>query len=137
MTAGIRSSRPSGRHLAYQHESATIDVCIEASEAPDRIWLAGQVLDANRNNNIDGLSVVLITGKGTLAQTATNRSGEFYLESDSAEDAGLEIRFSERSWVLVPLGKMDWLKKPMPNLQTEKEPTLPPASALHKANGSK
>ena len=135
LTAGIRSLRPSDRHLAYQHESVTIDVSIQAWDGVGRIWLAGQVLDAKRKIANAGLSVVLISGQGTLAQTATNRSGEFHLEFDSVENAGLEIRLGERSWVSVPLEKMDWAGNPTANLQMDDDRVLQPGSSLHKANG--
>jgi len=44
--------------------------------------------------------------------------GEFNLEFEFAEDVNLEIRLVERSWVTIPLGQMDWVKKQMPNRAT-------------------
>jgi hypothetical protein len=55
----------------------------------------------------------LVNGTGTWARTATNKFGEFQMECDFLEEVNLEIRLGERSWVLVPLGKMDWARERM------------------------
>jgi CheY-like chemotaxis protein len=119
MTAGVRSLSPGARQLGYQHKSTIIDLSIEFLEGSDRISLAGQVLDAERKGMNDGLSVLLVSGFATLVRTATNQFGEFHLEFESAENVSLEIRVGERSWVLVPLGKMDWAGKRMSVRRTE------------------
>lgn len=111
ISAGVRSLSPGARHVAYQHKSTIIDLSIEFPEGSDRISLAGQVLDAEGKCENDGLSVLLVSGVSTLVRTATNQFGEFHLEFDSAEDVSLEVRLGERSWILVPLGKLDWAGK--------------------------
>ena len=73
--------------------------------------LTGQVLDGERKGRNDGLPVLLVSSVGTLARTATNQFGEFHVECDFPQDLSLEIRLGERSWALVPLGKMDWAAK--------------------------
>ncbi len=113
MAAGVRSLSPGARQLAYQHKSAVIDLSVEFAEGSGRISLAGQVLDGDRKGKNDGLSVLVVSGVGTVARTATNEFGEFHVEFESADDVSLEIRLGERSWVLVPLGKMDWAGKQM------------------------
>lgn len=111
LPAGVRSLAPGARQLAYQHHKTIIDVSIEFAEGTGKMSLAGQVLDGERKGKNDGLSVLLVSGMGTLARTATNQFGEFHVECDFPEDVSLEIRLGERSWVLVPLGKMDWAAK--------------------------
>jgi CheY-like chemotaxis protein len=106
LPVGVRSVFPGARQFAYQHKRTTIDRSGRAS-------LAGQVLDAEKKGKNDGLSVLLVSGMGTLARTATNQFGEFHLECELPEDVSIEIRLGERSWVLVPLGKMDWAGKRM------------------------
>jgi CheY-like chemotaxis protein len=105
-TAGVRSLSLGARLLAYQHKSTVIDLAIKFLEGSGRISLAGQVLDAERESMNDGLSVLLVSGLATLARTATSKFGEFQLVFESAENVSLEIRLDERSWVLVPLGKI-------------------------------
>lgn len=114
VATGVRSlSSPSARQLAYQHKNTAIDLSIEFPERSGRISLAGQVLDAESKGMNDGLSVLLVCGVATLARTATNQFGEFHLEFDCAENVSLEIRLGDGSWLLVPLGKLDWAEKRM------------------------
>jgi hypothetical protein len=111
LAAGVRGLAPGTRQLAYQHKTSTIDLFIELAEGSGRMSLAGQVLHGERKGKIDGLPVLLVSGNGTLARTATNQFGEFQMECDFPEDVSLEIRLGERSWVMVPLGKTDWAVK--------------------------
>ena len=119
LAAGVRGSTTGTRQLAYQHKSTIIDLSIELADGSGRISLAGQVLDGERKGKNDGLPVLLVSGNGTLARTATNKFGEFQVECDFPEDVSLEIRLGERSWVLVPLGKMDWAVKPTASWQAQ------------------
>jgi CheY-like chemotaxis protein len=110
LPGGVRGLSVAARQLAYQHDKTIIDLSIEFAEGSSRWSLAGQVLDERKGKN-DGLSVLLVSGTGTLARTATNEFGEFHMECEFPEDVSLEVRLGERSWVLVPLGKMDWAGK--------------------------
>jgi CheY-like chemotaxis protein len=111
LPAGVRSSTSAARQLAYQHNKTIIDVSIEFVEGTGRMSLTGQVLDGEKKGKNDSLPVLLVSGVGTLARTATNQFGEFHVECDFPEDVSLEVRLGERSWALVPLGKMDWAAK--------------------------
>lgn len=113
LPAGVRSLSSGARQLAYQHNKTFIDLSIEVAEGSRRISLAGQVLDGEGKGKNDRLPVLMVSGSGTLARTATNHFGEFQMEMqcDLPEDVNLEIRLGERSWILVPLGKMDWATK--------------------------
>jgi len=116
---GVRSTGATGRHFTYEHNNTTIDVFLDCPAGSDRISLVGQVLDAAKaKGKNDSLPVVLIGGSGTLARTTTNHLGEFSLECEFTESVRLEIRLGERSWVTIPLGQMDWVKKQMPNRAT-------------------
>jgi CheY-like chemotaxis protein len=116
---GVRSARTTGRHFTYEHNNTTIDVFLDYPAGSDRISLVGQVLDGTKaKGKNDSLPVVLIGGSGTVARTTTNHLGEFNLECEFTENVSLEIRLGERSWVTIPLGQMDWVKKQMPNRAT-------------------
>lgn len=119
LPAGIRSSVPGPRQLAFQHKKTIIDLSIEFSEGTGRTSLAGQVLDGERKSRNDHLPVLLISGMGTVARTATNQLGEFQMEGAFPEDANLEIRLGERSWVLVPLENVVWAAKRTSGWRTE------------------
>jgi CheY-like chemotaxis protein len=117
--AGVRGSSPEARQLAYEYKKTIIDVSIEFAEGSGRMSLAGQVLDGERKGKNEGLTVILVSETGTLVRTVTNRYGEFQIECDFPEDLSLEIRLGERSWVLVPLGKMDWAGRRASGWHTE------------------
>src|SRR5215471_3633287 len=106
MPVGVRVSSPPTRHLAYQHKKIVIDLSIQMQEKSGQTFLAGQILDGEARGKLDGLSVLLVSGTGTLARTATNQFGEFHIEGELPEDVSLEIRLGDRSWVTLPLGKM-------------------------------
>jgi len=108
LPAGVRGMAPGARHLAYQHKKTIIDLSIELEEGSGRTSLAGQVLGGEWKGKNDGLSVLLVSGEGTLVRTATNQFGEFHAEGDFPEDVRLEVRVAERYWVSVPLGQMGW-----------------------------
>jgi hypothetical protein len=111
LPVGVRGLSPGARQVAYQYKQAIIDVSVDFGEGPGRISLTGQVLDGEKKGKNEGLSVLLVDGARTLVRTATNQFGEFQMEFDSADDLNLEVRLGERSWVSIPLGKMDWVKK--------------------------
>lgn len=111
MPVGVRGSSPSTRHLAYQHKKIVIDLSIQMQEKSGQTFLAGQVLDGEARGKLDGLSVLLVSGTGTLARTATNQFGEFHIEGELPEDVSLEIRLGERSWVTLPVGQMGSARK--------------------------
>ena len=118
LPSGVRSSRAFGRQMSYEHSSKIIDLLLNP-QGSERISLVGQVLDASKGGRLNyGLPVVLLSESGTLARTTTNRLGEFDLEFESAENVSLEIRLGERSWVSIPLGLLDWVKKQKPGRAT-------------------
>jgi hypothetical protein len=119
LPTGVRGFSSGPRQLAYQHKKTIIDLSIEVQERSGRMSLAGQVLDGERKGKNDGLPVLLVSGMGTVARTATNPSGEFQMEYESPEDLSLEIRLGERAWVLVPLAKMEWAAKRTSSCRTE------------------
>lgn len=119
LPAGMRSLYSEARHLAYQHKKTVIDLSLELQKRSGRTSLAGQVLDGERKGKAEGLSVLLVSGTGTLARTATNQFGEFHLEYEFPEDVSLEIRVAERSWVSLPLGRMGWIGKWESSWQSE------------------
>jgi len=116
---GIRGERTPVRHFTYEHNNTTIDFLVDCPSGSDRISLAGQVLDAAKGKRkSDSLPVVLTAGGGTVAKTMTNQLGEFNLEFQPTGDVSLEIRLAERSWITIPLGPMDWIKRQVPNRAT-------------------
>jgi CheY-like chemotaxis protein len=108
---GIRSVIAGPRQLAFQHQDTAIDLSIEHEQESRRVRLSGQILDCKGKRKNDGLSVLLISSVGTVARTATNEFGKFYMQLDSPGEADLEIRLGEQSWVLVQLGELGGVGK--------------------------
>jgi CheY-like chemotaxis protein len=109
---GVHALPATGRQLVYKHTDTLIDIVMEPTKESGRVSLAGRVETAGipKSEN-NGHSVLLTDGIKTLARTRINKLGEFNLEFDVAEDAGLQIRLDEGSWAFIPLGKMDWVRK--------------------------
>lgn len=107
LPAGVRGASSTMRQLAFQHKKTIVDLSIESADGCDRVSITGQILDGEKNGKTEGLCVLLVGDAGTLARTSTNESGEFQLECELPEGAGLEIRLGERSWILVPLGNVE------------------------------
>lgn len=109
---GVRSSDTSGRHFCYEHNNTIIDVLVQPGSK--QISLVGQVLDASTAKRKNDKRTVVLSGPaGTLARTTTSQSGEFHMQFEFAEAVNLEIRLAERSWISVPLARMDWAKERM------------------------
>jgi CheY-like chemotaxis protein len=104
--SGIRGSLSSARQLAYQHRSTTVNLLVQHNK--ETVWtsLAGQVLDVSMRA-VHGLPVLLSSRNRTLAQTITSQFGEFGLEVDLVEYAGLQIRLAEGSWIYMALEDTD------------------------------
>jgi hypothetical protein len=101
--AGIRGPLKSGRQLTYQHQSATINLLVHQKQEENcRVSLVGQVLDVSMRA-VHDLPVLLCNKNRTLARTSTSEFGEFALEFDSVEFAGVQVRLAEGSWIYMPL----------------------------------
>jgi DNA-binding response OmpR family regulator len=104
--AGLRGPLKSARQLTYQHQSTTINLLVHPNREEDyRISIVGQVLDVSMRA-VHDLPVVLSNKNRTLAKASTSQFGEFVLEFDFVEHAGIQIRLSEGSWIFMPLGNI-------------------------------
>ena len=81
LVAGTRSPVTSSRKICYEYGSYRIDLQIDRDPDYQGIVLTGQVLDAGRPDEyISPVPVKLLTGKRILAESVTNRHGEFQIE---------------------------------------------------------
>jgi CheY-like chemotaxis protein len=112
---GLRAAAGFGRHLAYQFDSVTVDISIEPSEKPDRLWLVGQVVDSQSGRGLGKSLPVILNGHvGPLARTFTEPSGEFTFEVEFTSELELELRTDKGVWVMIPLPRVTWREKPFP-----------------------
>lgn len=103
--AGVRGGMtPTLRHLLYQAGSFSIDFRVEPRTGSSELALTGQVADAKRVEiGIPRSKVLLLQGERELAQTATNRVGEFEFQFEPQEDLALMVLVKGRQPILVQL----------------------------------
>jgi len=102
---GVRSLERATRHLSYKAGSFFIDVRIEEANASGLASVVGQVMhhpDAS-GMSLEGLMVVLTSGRSTMAETTTNRFGEFVFEMDTHRENNLAIGVGDEFAVVLPL----------------------------------
>jgi hypothetical protein len=98
LPVGVRSMATGPRQLLYGSGSHRIDVRLEPQPDSEKVSVIGQVLDSSApGKDLQGLMVLLLAGERVLAESTTNRFGEFHLECPLAEK--LELR------VKLPLGQ--------------------------------
>lgn len=113
--AGARASLTSARQLLYRSKGVDVDIHTHFHADSNRVFLTGQVLDSgNPNADMKDISVMLVDESGTLAQTATNASGEFQLEFDPSKNAWLKIDRREQPAIVMVLGNLGPKKKSVP-----------------------
>jgi len=102
---GVRSLERATRHLSYKAGSFFIDVRIEEASAAGLASVVGQVMhhpDASAMS-LEGLTVVLTSNRSTMAETRTNRFGEFVFEMDTHRENHLAIGVGDEFAVVLPL----------------------------------
>ena len=102
---GVRSLERATRHLSYKAGSFFVDVRIEEANASGLASVVGQLMhhpDA-ASISLEGLVVVLTSGRSMLAETTTNRFGEFAFEMDTHRENRLAINVADEFAVVVPL----------------------------------
>ena len=99
LPAGVRSSTASPRQLLFGAENLRIDLRLEPQIDSESVALIGQVLDAeDPGKGPAPVTVALLKAGKLVAETKTNRFGEFQL--GCGRSAKLELR------VTLPLGKV-------------------------------
>ncbi len=102
---GVRSLDRATRHVNYKAGSYFVDVRIEEANSSGRAAVVGQLMhhpDAS-GMSLEGLSVVVTSERSTVAETTTNRFGEFAFEMETHRDNRLSIGIGEEFAVVVPL----------------------------------
>jgi hypothetical protein len=103
VTAGVRGS-VSPRQFLYETDDYYIDLRLEPRKESDRACVVGQVLNrTGKDWLVDGIAVRLQEGTLSIAETATNKFGEFQLEFDVIKDLSLSIGAEEENVIVLPL----------------------------------
>jgi hypothetical protein len=104
LVQGARSSGSEVRQMLYRAEPYQIDVQIEASPAPNKLVVTGQLLDL-RNPDVPGRGVPVIISnlRGHVVQTVTNEFGEFREEIRVSSDLELKLLGDDEKAVIISL----------------------------------
>ena len=106
LPAGVRNLERATRHMSYKAGTFFIDVRIEEEGSSGLASVIGQLMhhpDAP-SAPLEGLSVILTSGRSTLGETTTNRFGEFSFEVDTSREHQIAIGVGDEFAVVVPLG---------------------------------
>jgi hypothetical protein len=100
--AGIRAASTSARHLVYQFPPWIIDVRVDTEGG--RRMIAGQVLEsAGQSATAAQGGVVLMRGDMKIAETTTNKFGEFQLECEGGSNLRILLEIGGQQPVSVNL----------------------------------
>lgn len=93
LAQGVRSGAPAARQLLYGIGNYRIDLRVEPHIESEGLALFGQVLDsADPGAEIGETLVRLVKEDKVVAESATNRFGEFHLESSTRGRFQLRVR---------------------------------------------
>lgn len=92
LQAGVRSSTADARQLLFGRGDHRIDLRLEPQADSDKISLVGQLLNsAEPARAMDAVPVTLLKGRKVVAESATNRFGEFHFEVELEENLQLRV----------------------------------------------
>jgi hypothetical protein len=104
LPAGVRSDSVTARQLLYGLNNYRVDLRIQPQEDSDKVAVVGQILDSSDPDHAIGiLHVVLRKGKKIIAESMTNRYGEFHLECDLENCLQLQAGLPHGQVVQIPL----------------------------------
>jgi hypothetical protein len=104
LPAGVRSGSQGARQLLYGVSNYRVDLRIQPQDDSDKVAVVGQILDSSEPNHALGpLHVVLRKGKKIIAESVTNRFGEFHLECDLESSLHLQAGLPHGQIVHIPL----------------------------------
>lgn len=103
VTAGIRGS-VAARQFLYETDEYYIDLRLEPRRETERACLVGQVLNrGNKTRSADDVAIRLQDGDFAVAETTTNKFGEFQLEFEPREGLCVSIGREQEAEVVLPL----------------------------------
>ena len=90
--AGLGASKDLGWRILYRASDCSLDFRVEPELRTSRITVVGQILtDRSPQSEMSNLSVVLKSGKTTIAETLSNQFGEFQMECEQRKQMHLCI----------------------------------------------
>jgi hypothetical protein len=103
VTAGVRGP-VSARQFLYETDDYYIDLRLEPRRDSDSACVVGQVLNrAGSDRAAQHVPVRLNAGTSRLAETVTNRFGEFQIEFEASANLCLSIGHQQADEIILPL----------------------------------
>lgn len=104
VAVGVRSSSAAARQLLYGVGVYRIDLRMEPLIDSDKVSVVGQILNsADPTRQIGGVPVSLFKAQKILAESRTNRFGEFHLECELGSHLRLELMLPLGGKLKIPL----------------------------------
>jgi len=104
LPAGVRSSSSAARQLLFGINNYRVDLRIQPQEDSDKVAVVGQILNSSDPDHAMGpVHVVLRRGKKVIAESVTNRYGEFHLECNLENSLHLQAGLPHGQVVHIPL----------------------------------
>ena len=105
--AGVRSSWELGFQALYQGGDYSLDFRVEPGPPQGRATIIGQVLNRKAPDaDMGGFGVYLKAGKAVIAQTRSNRFGEFQMEYGERKGLRLNIELADGQELEAPLRRL-------------------------------
>jgi hypothetical protein len=110
--AGVRGVAIGTRHLLYEATGVSIALNLDSLSATGDVLLTGQVLcPGEETSGICEVPVHLLHGRKTIAQTQTNKFGEFHLKGEAGKGMQLSVGVTEQKDIFILLDDSIWKKR--------------------------
>ncbi len=106
--AGARSGTPGMRHALYEAGDYSVDIRLEEERGSTRVNMVGQLaLRSHTTDSLDGLPIMLMSGRKVVAEAVSNKFGEFQLNYDPRPQLKLHVPIPEkRECIELQLGSL-------------------------------
>jgi hypothetical protein len=105
--AGLRSSWELGFQALYQGGDYSLDFRVEPGPPQGRATVIGQVLNRKTPGaDMGGCGIYLKAGKAVIAQTLSNRFGEFQMEYGERKGLRLNVELADGHELEAPLRRL-------------------------------
>jgi hypothetical protein len=99
---GVRGSRISAGHYRFHEGNVVLSLHLESTTTPGKMFMVGEIVDPDAADPLRRESIVSLKhGSETVAETALNAFGEFYLEFVPRPNLLLTVALDEESFLLV------------------------------------
>jgi hypothetical protein len=104
LQAGVRSAAADVRQLLYGSGDYRVDLRLEPQVDSDRISVVGQLLNSvDPSASVDAVPVALLKGNRVVAESTTNRFGEFHLDTELGKNLQLRVAVPQGPEFSIPL----------------------------------